>query len=84
MQLGQIELFGPSAIERTTGEIEIANGDFSTEDWYVYTAPDAAGDGEECIKASRTTTNSGYYVDSSVMDVPKAECCAAGTTLDQA
>jgi len=84
MQLGQIKLFGPSAADITTGENEIANGDYSTEDWYVYTASDAAGAGEECIKASRTTTTSGYYVDSSVMDVPKAECCAAGTTLDQA
>jgi hypothetical protein len=81
--LTAIELFGPSAAAVQTGKDEIANGDFSTENWWVFTE-ELAGEAEECVKASRTTTTSGYYVASSVMDVPKSECCQAGTTLEQA
>jgi hypothetical protein len=82
-ELTAIELFGPSAAAVQTGKDEIANGDFSTENWWVFTEA-SAGEAEECVKASRTTTTSGYYVASSVMDVPKSECCQAGTTLEQA
>lgn len=83
VQLGQIELFGPTAAAIQTGKDEITEGKISTEDWWVFTAATAT-DAEECVKASRTTTTSGYYVDSSVLDVPKSECCLQGNALDQA
>jgi hypothetical protein len=69
--LSNIKLFGPTQAAIDIGQNEMANGWFTTEVWWVYTAPDTNGDGEECIRADRTTTHSGYYWDSSVITVPK-------------
>lgn len=83
IELGQIKLFGPTDLAITTGEEEIEAGKFSTETWYVF-EPATGTEAEECLRATRATTPSGYYVDSWVMGVPKTECCREGNSLNQA
>jgi len=88
-QINQIELFGPDQDAIDLAETEIANGEFVTEEWWVYgeaTGAEADASGEvalQCVRASRTTTTSGWYVESGVMDVPKAECCRVGNAMDE-
>ena len=77
-ELNQIELFGHSAEVQQKCDEEVAAGSFTREEWFVY-------DDDRCVRAERASAKpSGCLVESWNFDVPKAECCRAGTTIGDA